>query len=363
MRPVYVSATVQDSGKTSVSLGLMQVLQEQGLNPGYIKPVGQHYVRYHDTNVDEDAVLIHQVFNLLERPYCLSPIAIERGFTTKFIFNPDVAPLEKAILDCVDELGETHSMLIVEGTGHAGVGSCFSLSNARVAELVGGRVVIVTGGGVGRPIDEIAVSLALFEKHDVEVVGVVLNKVLPAKYEKIQKTVSRGLENLDTTLLGAIPYEPSLTHFTVGQLAEEFRYRVLWGEDNLSNRIEKTVVAAMEPEHVVEYIEGNTLLIVPGDRLDNILVAVIVMAQEFASDGGIILTGGIEPHPTIARLMEETGIPVLISDDDTFKVSSRMSDLGFKIRTFDTDKISTLHSLVRDYVDTDRILAALQDDA
>lgn len=361
MKPVYVSATVQDSGKTSVILGLMQVLQEQGQNPGYIKPVGQHYVRYHDTNVDEDAVLIHQVFDLLERPYFLSPIAIERGFTSKFIFNPNVAPLEKAILECVDELGQSHSMLIVEGTGHAGVGSCFSLSNARVAELVGGKVVIVTGGGIGRPIDEVAVSLALFRQHNIEVVGVILNKILAAKYEKVRATVARGLENLGTTLLGAIPYEPSLTHFTVGQLAEEFGYRVLWGHDTLSNKIEKTVVAAMEPEHVVGYIEDNTLLIVPGDRLDNILVAVMVMARDHASDGGIILTGGIEPHSAIARLMEETDIPVLISDEDTFKVSSRMSDLGFKIRTFDTDKIATLHTLVRDYVDTDRILAALHD--
>jgi len=254
-------------------------------------------------------------------------------------------------------------MLIVEGTGHAGVGSCFSLSNARVAELVGGRVVIVTGGGIGRPIDEVAVSLALFRQHDVEVVGVILNKVLASKYEKIRKTVSRGLENLGTTLLGAIPYEPSLAHFTVGQLAEEFGYRVLWGHDRLANKIEKTVVAAMEPEHVVEYIAGNTLLIVPGDRLDNILVAVFVMAREYGSDGGIILTGGIEPHPTIARLMEETRIPVLISDEDTFKVSSRMSDVGFKIRTFDTDKIAVLHKLVQDHVDTERILAALEDDA
>lgn len=360
MKPIYIGATLRDCGKTSVSVGLMQVLQQQGLNPGYCKPVGQHYVRYQEKNIDEDGVLMHQVFNLSDEPYYLSPIAIERGFTRKFINDPNVDPLEKEIIRCHEELKKRHPMVIIEGTGHAGVGSCFGLSNARVAELLGAKVVIVTSGGIGRPLDEIALSLALFRDHNVDVIGVIVNKVLPEKYDKIKDTVSKGLKLLGTQLIGAIPYDKSLTTFTVGQLAEEFDYTILCGHDALNNVIEETVIAAMEPQHVLQHIHTNTLIITPGDRIDNILVSLLVLSQD-TSNGGIILTGGFDPHPMIEPLLKSSRIPVLTSSEDTFKVSARMKDLGFKIRSYDTKKVDRLHRLVDEHVDVDQILDNLKE--
>lgn len=359
MKPLYIGATLRDCGKTSVSLGLMQVLHDRGLNPGYCKPVGQHYVRYQDKNIDEDGVLMHQVFNLTDEPYNLSPIAIERGFTRKFINNPDVKPLEKEILHCHQELLKVHSMVIIEGTGHAGVGSCFGLSNARVAQLMDAKVVIVTSGGIGRPLDEIALSLALFKQFDVEVLGVILNKVLMEKYDKIKDTVDKGLKLLGTRLIGAVPYDRSLTTFTVGQLAEEFDYQILCGHDALSNMIDNTVIAAMEPQNVLRYIKNNTLIITPGDRVDNILVSLLILSRGTAASGGIILTGGFEPDPMIEPLLKSSQIPVLTSSEDTFKVSARMKDLGFKIRSYDTAKVDRLHKLIDEYVDIDFILNSL----
>jgi len=360
MKPLYIGATLRDCGKTSVSLGLMQVLQAKGQNPGYCKPVGQHYVRYQDKNIDEDGVLMHQVFNLPDEPYYLSPIAIERGFTRKFIENPNVEPMEKEILRCRDELLKAHPMVIIEGTGHAGVGSCFGLSNARVAQLLDAKVVIVTSGGIGRPLDEIALSLALFRDFNVEVLGVIVNKVLPEKFDKTKDTIGKGLKLLGTKLIGAIPYDRSLTTFTVGQLAEEFNYQVLCGHDALSNMIEDTVIAAMEPQNVLRHIHTNTLIITPGDRVDNILVSLLVLSRD-TTNGGIILTGGFEPHPMIEPLLKSSQIPVLMSSEDTFKVSARMKDLGFKIRSYDTAKVQRLHNLVTEYVDTDALLEALKE--
>ena len=358
MKPLYIGATLKDCGKTSVSLGLMQMLKARGLDPGYCKPVGQHYVRYQEKNIDEDGVLFHQVFDLKDEPYYLSPIAIERGFTRKFINNPDVVPMEKEIIRCHQELLKKHPMVIIEGTGHAGVGSCFGLSNARVAELLDAKVVIVTSGGIGRPIDEVALSLALFADHDVEVIGVILNKVLPEKYDAIKETVGKGLKLIGTQLIGALPYDRTLTTFTVGQLAEEFNYQVICGADALSNVIEDTVIAAMAPQNVLQRINTNTLVITPGDRIDNILVSLLVLSKD-TTNGGLILTGGFEPHPMIEPLLKSSGIPVLMSSESTFKVSARMKDLGFKIRSRDTAKVQRLRQLVEENVDTQVIQDAL----
>ena len=360
MKPIYISATVQDSGKTSVSLGLMQVLKARNLDPGYCKPVGQHYVSYHGEDVDEDAALIHEVFGLTDNPYYMSPIAIKRGFTRRFIANPDVKSLEKEILTSVGNLSKTHELMMIEGTGHAGVGSCFGLSNARVAELLGSDVVIVTAGGIGRPIDEVALSMSLFDKHNVKVLGVILNKVIPSKLDDIKSTVSRGLELLGTKLLGCVPFEEPLASFTVRQVAEEFKLDVLYGATSLDNRIENTVIAAMEPHNVLNYIGDNTLIITPGDRIDNILVSLTLLSKHGPHNGGLILTGDFNPHSKILPFLETSGIPVLKSSEDTFAFSSRMANLGFKIRSFDTDKIAKLRTLVEEHVEVDQLINAMQ---
>jgi uncharacterized protein len=359
MRPLYISATLQDCGKTSLTCGLIQVLRSRGLDPGYIKPVGQRYIVFDGKNIDEDAVLVHEAFGYKDQPQHMSPIAIERGFTTRFIQNPDVAPLEQKIIDAASTLSQAHGMLVVEGTGHAGVGSCFGLSNARVAELLGAKVLIITSGGIGKPIDEISASMALFRQHNVEVIGVILNKVIPDKLEKTHETVDKGLRILGTRLVGSLPYEPQLTSFTVGQIAEEFQYEVLCGQDNMNNRIDHTVVAAMEPQNLVRYIKRDSIVIMPGDRTDNMLVSIVVLSNDTPSTGGLILTGDLVPDPTILALLRKSNIPVLLARDDTFTVSARMKDLGFKIQSADKEKIAATRSLVEKYVNVDELLSAL----
>ena len=148
MKPLYVSATKQDTGKTTIIVGLIEALRDLGYDVGYMKPVGQRYVRFEGLNVDEDAVLARQVFSLSDHPADMSPIAIERGFTEHYIFHRDPQPLQRRIMEPFDRLRAAHDLLVVEGTGHAGVGSCFDLSNARVAQLLDAGVVIITDGGI-----------------------------------------------------------------------------------------------------------------------------------------------------------------------------------------------------------------------
>ena len=71
----------------------------------------------------------------------------------------------------------SRDVLLIEGTGHAGVGAVIGLSNAVVARMLGAPAVIVSEGGVGRPIDEIVLNASLFAAHGVRVAGAIVNKV------------------------------------------------------------------------------------------------------------------------------------------------------------------------------------------
>ncbi len=362
MKKIYISATLKDCGKTSVTLGLMQALNARGHKPGYTKPVGQRYVNFKNENLDEDAVLINETFGLGKGHLKdLSPVAVERGFTRRFIFESNVAPLEKKICDAVERISKEHSLILIEGTGHAGVGSCFGLSNARVAQMLDAEVIIVASGGIGKPLDEVALSMSLFKEYGVKIKGVILNKVMPEKYDKVTEAVAKGLENMGTKLIGAMPYEPMLTRYSIAQIAELFGYEVFSGVDSINNRIEHIVVAAMEPQNVLEYIKAGSLIITPGDRIDNILLAVSLSGtktyhNQFCTSG-LILTGGFMPEDTILGLLRASGIPVLVTREETYTVSARMKDLLFKIQSSDTDKINATQRLVEKYVNIDEVLS------
>ena len=365
MEPVkylYISATKQDTGKTTLMIGMLQILRDMGRDVGYIKPVGQRYVEYQGLNIDEDAVLAREAFGLSDRAADMSPIAIERGFTERYIFNRNPKPLEERILAAMGRIRAAHNMVLVEGTGHAGVGSCFDLSNARVAQIMDAAVVIVADGGIGRAIDEVALSLEVFAKHGVRVLGIILNKTWPENLARIQRAVGEGLKHLGTRLLGVIPFRPALVHPRMEQVAAESGGRVLCGHAALGNRVERTVIAAMAPEHVQLHLRRHTLMISAGDRTENILVAVVACTAKAAEMGplsGLILTGGFEPPPVVVAALKQAGVPVILCDDDTYTVASKLRSIQFKLRPQDTDKIEAAKALVRESIDMTALMEVL----
>ena len=64
MRHVYLAATGQNRGKTTVSLGVLDGFQRRGLSTGFMKPVGQRTVIEDGVPADEDAILMRHVFGL-----------------------------------------------------------------------------------------------------------------------------------------------------------------------------------------------------------------------------------------------------------------------------------------------------------
>ena len=61
---VFIAATRQNEGKTTTSIGLLAALQQFYPRIGYIKPVGQRFVEIEEQKIDEDTVLMDQVYRL-----------------------------------------------------------------------------------------------------------------------------------------------------------------------------------------------------------------------------------------------------------------------------------------------------------
>ena len=363
MRKIFVAATKQNDGKTTVSLGLVTNFKNRFRDVTFIKPIGQRYLIEEGIKIDEDSILIEEICSIKRKLKDMSPIAVERGFTERYIHYPDRKKITQKIKNSFKHVSAGSDLVVIEGTGHAGVGSVFDHSNARVAKLLGSKVLLISSGGIGRPIDEILLNKAFFDRMGVKLLGVIINKVLPEKYNKVNRLVREGLKRKGIDVLGVLPYKPFLSYPTIGQILEETGFQLLTPrDDSLHNSVARTIVGAMEPHYAIPYIVDDSLLVTPGDREDMIMTA--LSCHRESNKGrlkicGLVLSGGIVPHKDIMNLLKENSIPVLLSKVDTYVTASMLHDMSIKIRPQDTEKIRTVVELINNFVDIDKLLKRL----
>jgi hypothetical protein len=358
---IFIAATMQNDGKTTLSMGLIMSLKKRFKNVGFIKPIGQRYLIEEGYKVDEDSVLIEEICGIRSSLRDMSPVAIEKGFTESYIKKQRKGHLIDRINRSFERVSEGKDLVVIEGTGHAGVGSCFDLSNAAVAKLLDAPVLLITSGGIGRPIDEVMLNAALFEKEGVEMTGVIVNKVLQEKYDKVKGLVRQGFSRLGKDVYGVIPYKKFLSNPTINDVIEVTKGKILCGKTGVNNVVYKILVGAMEPHEALQYIEDGCLLITPGDREDIILAAsgMHLSHDNDISIAGIVLSGGMMPHDEILQLASKSDIPVILTQGDTYTVASKVHDMTVKIKPRDRLKIATAINLVEEYVDLDRIIKGL----
>lgn len=357
---LFVAATRQNDGKTTTSLGLLAAIQKIYPRVGYIKPIGQRFIDVHHQKIDEDTVLMDQVYRLNCPLDDMSPISVVNDFTKHCLRNPNYEALAARIQQAFDRVAWEKDLVLCEGSGHAGVGSVFDLSNARVAKLVGAKVVIVTRGGIGRPIDEIALNQALFEKENVEIVGVILNKVAPDKMETIAEFVQKGLQRRGLDLLGVIPHARLLSSPTMDLIQEALGAELVNGREFIHRIVDNVVMGAMSAPRVKEFVRDGVLLIVPGDRED-ILESVACGASPSVSNNlaGIILTDNWKPSCRMTDQIWALSCPVLLTSAGIYEVALKVRDIIVKTRPDDAAKISLIRDLVRSQVDVAKILNAI----
>jgi BioD-like phosphotransacetylase family protein len=383
VRQIFLAATGQNRGKTTASLGLIDGFRRRGFQTGFMKPVGQRTVIDDGQPADEDSVLMKVVFGLPESYSVMSPVHIPRGFTKAYIAGRVVEDLG-ARIRAAHATFAGHDVLLVEGTGHAGVGAVIGLSNAAVAAMLRAPAVIVSEGGVGRPIDEIVLNASHFEAHGVPVAGAIVNKVRVDEQPGIERTLERGLALHGIPLLGVLPYRPILSNPTLGMVLEGIGGgRVICEGPDLDRVIDGVAIGAMEPRHMLERVGPGTLVIVPGDREDVILTVAAAHVGDGADGGhalrhleplveatpgaiidtslegrsvGLVMTGGYEPREEVIHAIQASGMFAAIVPEDTYTVASEVHDLLVKTHSGDTGKIELIKALVWEHLQMDRFL-------
>jgi BioD-like phosphotransacetylase family protein len=251
-------------------------------------------------------------------------------------------------------LGEVHDVVIFEGTGHPGVGSITGTSNAHVAKLIKAPVIMVVQGGIGSTIDVLNMNLALFREEGVPILGVIINKVVPEKMERIRYYLNKWLEPRGIPILGLIPYEKSLAYPVMRTIADSISGLTTHNHEFLDNKVEDIVAGSLLDTQELKSFE-NVLLVAAVRQLEPALdkINMIMKVRRKAKSPltGIVLTGQGTPESRSIDYIIKHKIPMIRTELDTYGSVLQISKIEVKINRNTPWKVRRAIELVGEYVD------------
>jgi len=364
-KTIFVAATGQHVGKTTSTLGLVANLKQMGLNVGYCKPVGQQHITVDGKTADKDAVLFSEVLGFNLDPLLHSPVILGEGVTAEFIDDPSVFDFKKRLEYASSELSRLHDVIVYEGTGHPGVGSVVDLSNADVAKQLNAPVIMVAEGGIGNTVDRLAMCISLFREKKVPIVGVIVNKVLPDKLEKVKHYLGKRFSQMGLPLLGVLPFDQSLSLPLMEAVKQAVKGHVAYNEEKLANRVEDIVSGSLIGTDELKSFR-NVLLVVSYKRLEESIEKIkwIAAARGMKETplSGVIVTGDgrhefpIEKSAGVVDYFVANEIPVLTTALDTLGSVVKISRIEVKINTRTPWKVQRAIELIREHIPLDTLL-------
>ena len=356
---IFIAATGQNCGKTTTSIGLMHLAMQKYRKVGFIKPLGPKPARFRGRTVDKDAALIAQVFQSEQDLRLMSPVVVHPD-TTRRVVDGEISPLDlhNQIVNAYAELENKCDYIIIEGSGHPGVGSILKTSNATVARILKAPVLMVTGGGLGNVVDTVSMGLALFNHEGVNVRALLANKLIPDKRERTLDYLSRALADTQLAVIGGVDYNPVLANPTLRRVSKLLDLPLKGNRRDMGRIIDHVHIGAASTQRVTEMIRVPSLLIVTSSR-DELLVTLanLYKIPEYRAKIVGLVIPGIAPVSTITQMiLDRSNIPYMRSKDhSTAELYRLITEDVSKITAEDTEKLGLIRQLAETYIDFDLI--------
>ena len=354
---LFITATEARSGKSLVSLGLMEMLLRKINKVGFFRPI--IYADPASGKRDNDIQLISSHFKLdipYEKMY---------GYTSKETADLVSQGKETEILEGVikkyNELKQTCDFVLCEGTDYASSSAAFELDiNAEISTNLGAPVLLVSNAfqkNVDDTIRSIELAFESLSEKGCKTIATIVNRASPQDGKEIVRMLKEKEATADQ-LVFALPNEASLANPTVGEIADSLDAEVLYGEEELNRHVYNFTVAAMQLRNFLTRIGHGSLIITPGDR-DDVIIASLASVSSSAMDNiaGILLTGGLKPQGPIWHLIQgfTRKVPVLSVKEDTFPTATMVDKIHATISPGDDRKITQALGVFDKNIDVEQL--------
>ncbi|MDJ0393268.1 phosphate acetyltransferase [Rhodococcus sp. G-MC3] len=348
---IYIASPEGDTGKSTIALGVLQMLCASAARVGVFRPVARSTT---ETDYILELLIDHTTADLSYEQ--------SLGVTYEAVHSdPEVALGD--IVARFHEVAANCDAVVIVGSDYTDVGSPSELSfNARIAANLGAPVLLALRGSE-RSADEIVqlgqLCRAELHQHHAHLAAIVANRCDPDKLDEITAAlVPLGVP------AWSLPEIPLLIAPTMAELLVAIDGELYSGDAELMQREAlRVMVGGMTAEHILERLTEGVVVIAPADRSDVLLALVNAHeAEGFPSLAGIIMNGGIEPHPAIARLVAGLGprLPILTTGLGTFDTASAAAKVRGKVAVGSQRKVDTALSLMEQRVDARALLDRLE---
>jgi phosphate acetyltransferase len=344
-KAIYIATIESDSGKSLVSLGLLRMMLTKSSKVGYFRPIineieGRKFDNHINTAIN--------YFNLdLDYNDCY---AYKQSEVVDLLSEGKADDVILNVIKKYKKLETKYDYVLVEGTDFSGEGGFTELDvNLMIAKNLGIPALIV-GSGNGKKkkdfINTMQLSYKSFIQKEVDVIGIIANKVEADEIDYIQKKLQKSFpKNLQIDIIPKVDF---LAHPTVKEVVQALNGNVLFGEQFLDNAIGSYSTGAMQLRNYLTRIKEHALVVTPGDRADIILGALQANASSnYPKIAGIILTGTLIPEEPIIKLIKgvQSTVPIISVDGGTFEVSNKIGSVKSKIySTNRTNILTSYHS-------------------
>lgn len=357
---LYITATESRSGKSAIVLGVMQMLLRDIRRVGFFRPI----INDDTDRKDHDINLVLSQFYLGLQYH--ETYALTMAQAKELINAGQHSILIERIINKYKELESKCDFVLLEGTDFEGTSPAFEFDiNADIAANLGSPLLIIANAcqkNEHEVITSTKLAIESFSDKAVDILGVIVNRCDIADREALRLALRRTL-NQPELLLYIIPEVAILGKPTVGDVMKWVGAEVLYGKENLETQVDDIVVAAMQIENFLNYIERGSLVVTPGDRSDIIVSSLASrLSSAYPDISGILLTGGIAPGKSVARLIEGwTGVPVpvLLGKEATFQTARRLYNMYGKIDPDNPKKVASALGVFEENVATDELRTKL----
>ncbi len=337
---LYIATTSANSGKSIISIGLMDMLLGKTAKVGYFRPVIDDMK---DGQMDNHIRMMINHFELnlnYKNAY---------GFTRSEVMQLKNQGKEDEIISKIihkyKKLEADFDFILVEGTDFSDDGSIIEWDiNVSIAKNLGIPVILLASGSkksLEELIGNIQIAFDSFKENGVKVLMAIANKIRKEDVETVKEEIKKTLD--DEVLVDVIPLNPILANPSLKEITDELGGTVLFGKEFLNNQAGAFSVGAMQLRNYLTHLKEGSLVITPGDRADIILGALQAnISANYPSISGIVLTGGLMPEEPILKLIEGLSeiIPIISVKGGTYSITNKIGDINPKIYAENIEKIS-----------------------
>ena len=350
-KSIFIASAEPFTGKSIIALGLVNMLLGKTEKIGFFKPIISEQSpgrkeRHIEAILDYFSLSIpYEDTHVFNRPQVLQLSESEHQ-----------GEMIDTIIAKYKTLEENYDFTVIEGSDFLGEGIAFEFeTNAEIAKNLGVPVLAIVGGqnkSVAQVVSAVMNILHNFQARDVQVLGVVVNRVKPEQQTDILELLSMQVPK--EIMLSVIPWNQDLQSPTMKEICEGLGAKLLFGENALANQVDNFVTGAMMLPNFLNHIKENVLIVTPGDRGDIIIGAIQAnLSANYPKVAGIVLTAGTLPDEPVIRLIEglQSVIPILAVDQGTFETTTSIGAIHSRISADNKKKIGLAIEIFEKYVD------------